>query len=422
MGGYPCCSAVGTETTEDENWSKLVTTSPADDGPGTSVWPNNGKSNSNEKLLDKYSLGQILGQGAFGVVYSCTDNDTGTEYAVKMIDKVESPLADIKREIEMLQVLSCQHIVRLHNVYFEKVFIYMVLDLLRGGDLIEGMQAHWETKGMIPIDVVKNLGGQMLDGVVHLHSKMAGHFDIKGDNYLMDKKKLEDPDIKILLSDFGTVAFLKEGERRKEACGTKLYWAPEFYKLNYGLKVDVFAVGVVMFGLVEGKFPFKNQQQCMKKEITLPGRCPEEGQELIKSMLMKDENKRCTAAQARVHKFLEIGQISKEENLKQPGDFQPEVKESGANGAVKERRLELVNRIQEANNAGAGRQSVNEATVISQDFEVLRAGRRARFAWWTQAQVDKEPGLKLTGAKPAPEDDFIASCAETTKEPLKHNL
>lgn len=99
-----------------------------------------------EKLLSKYTLGQSLGQGAFGVVYLCRKKGTKEDFAVKMIDKVEAPLAEIMQEADLLTKLAHPCIVKLHDVYKEKVFVCMVLELHRGGDMIDGMDKHWKCK------------------------------------------------------------------------------------------------------------------------------------------------------------------------------------------------------------------------------------------------------------------------------------
>merc|ERR1719343_1143634 len=103
-----------------------------------------------------------------------------------MIDQVETPVAEIKQEGDMLKRLSHPCVVKLHDVYYEKVFVCMVLEIYRGGDMIEGMQAHWKGKGMIPIPVIQNVSKMMVQGVDFLHSKQVMHRDLKGDNYLMD--------------------------------------------------------------------------------------------------------------------------------------------------------------------------------------------------------------------------------------------
>merc|ERR1719181_702246 len=62
----------------------------------------------NQQLMTHYTLGEALGQGAFGVVYACAKKGTKDfNLAVKMVDKVETPVAEIKKEAEMLKTLEC---------------------------------------------------------------------------------------------------------------------------------------------------------------------------------------------------------------------------------------------------------------------------------------------------------------------------
>merc|ERR1719183_2494569 len=109
--------------------------------------------------------------------------------------------------------------------------------------MIQGMQDHWQAKGMIPMNAVRNVLAQALEGIAYCHLKDVVHRDIKGDNYLMDKKQIEDTTVKIYLSDFGTVVNCKKDEKLKESCGTKVYWSPEVHKHAYGQKVDIWAMG-----------------------------------------------------------------------------------------------------------------------------------------------------------------------------------
>lgn len=298
----------------------------------------------NPKLLDKYVLGKLLGQGAFGVVYKCRRKGTNTDCAVKMIDQVETPLDEIKKEVEMLEVLKHPTMIALHEVFYEKVFVCMVLELYKGGDMIQGMMQHWKSKGMVPMGAVQHLTKQMWESMAFLHSRNFVHRDVKGDNFMMDMPDVENPAQRIYLSDFGTVEAFKPGERKNSKCGTKNYWAPEFYKLNYGHKVDCWAVGVIMFGFFSGKFPFKNQQEVEAKKPQIHARVGEDGAKLLSWAFQRDENERCEASQAVQHPF-----VSSKDSAPEVGGADsvigPEIREFGANAGVKERRRELVDRL-----------------------------------------------------------------------------
>jgi len=296
------------------------------------------------KLLDKYVLGKLLGQGAFGVVYKCRRKGTTNDYAVKMIDQVETPLNEIEKEVQMLQVLKHPTVIALHEVFYEKVFVCMVLELYKGGDMIQGMMLHWKKKGMIPMTAVRHLTKQMWESIAFLHARNFVHRDVKGDNFMMDLNEVEHPDNRIYLSDFGTVVELKAGERKTQKCGTKNYWSPEFFKQNYAHKVDCWAVGVIMFGFFSGKFPFKNEQEVNNKKLQIHTRVGPEGEELLLSAFQKDEKKRCDAGEASKHVFVGGGAATDKPEQADP-NFKPDFLDKGANAGVVERRRELVDRL-----------------------------------------------------------------------------
>jgi len=299
------------------------------------------------KLLDKYTLGAVLGQGAFGIVYSCKRKADGKEFAVKMVDQVETPLSEIQEEVGMMKRLAHRCVVKLHDVYYEKVFVCMVLDLCQGGDFIEGMQSHWKDKGVIPIVVVRNMARMMVEAAAWLHKNHIVHRDIKGDNFLQDRRDISDPDCRIFLSDFGTVTECPPGRRLHLKCGTKTYWSPEFYDKDYDLKVDVFALGVVLFGTITGRFPFKGEEATKKKQVKVPDRCGDDGRAFMDGLLEKEEAARFSSEQALAHAFvanISSGAQATEEPVE--AGFKAEVREQGANAGVKERRLELVERLE----------------------------------------------------------------------------
>mmetsp|Transcript_21315 Transcript_21315/g.60353 ORF Transcript_21315/g.60353 Transcript_21315/m.60353 type:complete len:784 (+) Transcript_21315:135-2486(+) len=391
---------------------------------GSKAPATSGSVGSTGKLLDKYTLGKVLGQGAFGIVYSCKKKGTKDEFAVKMIDKVETPLADIMQEAAMLQKLEHPCIVKLHAVYHEKAFVCMVMDIYKGGDMIEGMQLHWKQAGMLPISVVGNVSKQMMESIAFLHATSVVHRDVKGDNYLMDRKDIQNPACRIFLSDFGTVRELKEGERLNSKCGTKTYWAPEFFSLDYSLKVDVWAVGIAIFGLGTGRFPFKGEEEVKSKKLMFPTRFAKPCAELLKKVLERKESARPSAGQALNHPFVRSLRASEKEAVERM-DFKPEVKESGANAGIAERRRELIGRLEDAQEPSSGKQvtvSLKELKNGS-SFDVVdrQLEKTTRFAWWTDAVAREENLIDFTGARSALEDDPKNS-AESSANDLKQTL
>ena len=113
---------------------------------GTAPGPVGKVKKKSEKLLDKYILGKSIGQGALGIVYSCKLRSTREEFAVIVIYPVETPLAEITREVEMLRLLKHACAAGMKDVFYEKVFVCLVLVIYKGSDTFEGMQSHWQSK------------------------------------------------------------------------------------------------------------------------------------------------------------------------------------------------------------------------------------------------------------------------------------
>lgn len=399
--------------------------------PPTSEHNSSKNKKKDDKLLDKYALGDVIGQGAYGVVYKCTKKETGQSFAVKMIDMVETPLSDIKREADMLGKLHHPCVVKLHDVYYEKVFVCMVMDMIKGGDMIDGMQSHWERKGMMPVRVLQNVSKQMVEGIAWLHQNDVAHRDVKGDNYLMDRKDIADPECRVFVADFGTACECREGMRLSTACGTKTYWAPEVYRNDYAKKADIWAIAVVMYGLLSSRFPFKDEKSTQNKKIVVSPRCGKPLQDCILNMLERDEAKRFNAKATLECPFfvdVESAASAEIEALALPKDFKAEVKETGANAAVAERRKELVERLENA----AGFAHVRPTTsmkpqFLQPTFEVAadRAGnKKSRFAWWSGIEIEGAGLLSFDNAKAVSSQDMqkdADSSMETIRLMLENN-
>lgn len=255
-------------------------------------------------LLHEYSIGEMLGQGACSVVSTCKRRSTGEGFAVKMIDKAENSVVDIGQEVDMLCSLEHLNIVKFHGVYEGTHFISIVMDKYGGGDLVTGLQTHLKEHGQIPCHKVIHVSRQICESIAYLHSRNVIHRDIKGDNYLMDRKDITSPECKIALADFGTACFIEAGERLRAQVGTKIFWAPEIFDKNYGAKVDVWAMGVILYGLVSGCFPFKDRNGIKTKEVCIRDRVDPFCADFIKKLLDKNEVSRPESCAVIKHKWL----------------------------------------------------------------------------------------------------------------------
>ena len=144
---------------------------------------------------DDYVKGEPIGSaGTFGITYCChKKNDADkTMYAVKEISKAKfyqieqdarlELMQNMKNEIEVMQLLKHDNIVKLHEVYEDKNFIYLVMDYLKGGELFERISG---ADSMTEKDAA-NITRQMLDALSYMQSNNICHFDLKPDNIMFD--------------------------------------------------------------------------------------------------------------------------------------------------------------------------------------------------------------------------------------------
>jgi serine/threonine protein kinase len=361
------------------------------------------------RLLEEYSVGQTLGEGAFGVVSNCKKRSTGEEFAVKMVDKVETPVDAIKKEASMLQSMDHPNIVKCHGVYYERCFVCIVMDKFAGGDLVEGLQRHLKEKGQIPAQSVIHVARQMGESIKYLHGRKCVHRDIKGDNYLMDRKDMTEPGCRIVLTDFGTVCNVEADERLSAAVGTKIFWSPEFFDKNYAQKVDVWAMGVIMYGLATGRFPFRDEADIRAKEVKIPKRVHPTCEEFIKKMLKKKEDERLDSVQVIAHPWVAVAGSAKDPPQVEKDDGEASgapqnMRVDTANEGIKERRQELINRLnkehqikgQDPKAAPPVRGANSVAAEKDKKFTMIdRIGVKVVYEWWDQEKVTKAGLLDL---------------------------
>merc|ERR1719203_410678 len=121
---------------------------------------------------------------------------------------------------------------------------------------------------------------------------------------MMDRGNMLDRHCVVVLTDFGTAAKLRAGERFSAQVGTRQFWAPELLDKKYGLKVDIWAMGVLQYGLVTGRFPFKDENDIRQKEIKIRTKTDPVCKALIMGMLEKKEEKRVDSKQVLKHPWL----------------------------------------------------------------------------------------------------------------------
>lgn len=121
-------------------------------------------------------------------------------------------------------------------------------ELAANGEAFDYVSA---AEGLKP-EYARQLFSQLVKGVHHLHENNIAHRDLKLENCFLDQNVI------LKVADFGLSKVFGEGEVLKTRLGTESYMSPELLEGGEydGPPVDIFAMGVMLFMLVEASFPF----------------------------------------------------------------------------------------------------------------------------------------------------------------------
>lgn len=226
-------------------------------------------------LTDIYEVDeQPIGNGTYGEVLGATHRKTGARRAVKSVDKASfAKFSQTKRdflwrELEILRHIDHPNIVRMYEAFEDERYIYLVLELCSGGDLLERVAA---TVNRMSEAEAAMLFMQMLAAVQHLHVRNIMHRDLKPENFLFTcrepaREPLPPKAAPLKLIDFGLSRRLEAnfGGRMTPRIGTREYMSPEASagttSSDLADKSDMWSMGVVLHTMLTGHFPNKNLQ------------------------------------------------------------------------------------------------------------------------------------------------------------------
>lgn len=207
------------------------------------------------QILGSFRLMNILGKGGMATVYKAVpaaSMDPREAVAVKVLRKeiAESPefMARFRQEAQVTNSLNHPNIVRLIDWGTERNYVYLVVELIEGGDLRSRLTGH----PFPPAEVWSALKA-VCDAVSFAHSKGIVHRDLKPENFLITQSGI------LKVADFGLAR--SEDQERLTATGTTLgtpaYMAPEQIQArDPHPSMDQYAIGVIAYELITGRLPF----------------------------------------------------------------------------------------------------------------------------------------------------------------------
>jgi calcium-dependent protein kinase len=272
-------------------------------------------------LRDRYSVGDVLGAGSFGVVRMCTERSSGKKYAVKSIPKMPKNhkctpryLLKLQTEVDAMgQIGSSLDAVYLKDVFEDDAAVHLVMELCEGGSVLDGLKVEYTEQQ------VASIMRSVLRFLSQCHSKGIVYRDVKPENFMLlhkvdgkaggkhDKRKhgsstglwrtfskavgingeessdgsddderinsdqIEGINTHLLVkaTDFGlSIRHRNDEPPLKSRSGTPAYMAPEVIKQAYTEKADIWSSGIMMYQLLTGKFPFwDNVRECTLQQV-----------------------------------------------------------------------------------------------------------------------------------------------------------
>ncbi|XP_061309226.1 ribosomal protein S6 kinase alpha-3 isoform X1 [Pezoporus flaviventris] len=263
------------------------------------------------QFTDGYEVKEDIGVGSYSICKRCIHKASNMEYAVKIIDKSKR---DPTEEIEILLRYG-QHpnIITLKDVYDDGKYVYVVTELMKGGELLDKIlrQKFFSEReaSAVLFTITKT--------VEYLHAQGVVHRDLKPSNILYVDESGNPESIRIC--DFGFAKQLRaENGLLMTPCYTANFVAPEVLKRQgYDAACDIWSLGVLLYTMLTGYTPFANGPDDTPEEIlarigsgkfSLSGgywnTVSETAKDLVSKMLHVDPHQRLTAAQVVSHPWI----------------------------------------------------------------------------------------------------------------------
>ena len=272
-----------------------------------------------------YTFKDIIGKGSFGIVrtgYRKKEFSPHKIYAIKSICKKHLKKRDInniEKELDILSSLDHPNISRFYEAFHDENYFNIIMELCRGKSLTKFLK---DSGGYLDEKSSRIIIMKILHAVNYCHSFGIVHCDLKPDNIIFEIPKEEEDleyngnydenymDLKIV--DFGLSSRIKKNQKLSNTVGTPYFIAPEMLNGGYDERCDIWSIGVILYYMLSGKFPFKSDDNIdifQKIETETPNfwelNISENSFDFLRKCLTKNPKLRPSAKECLLHPWLE---------------------------------------------------------------------------------------------------------------------
>ncbi|KAJ0411301.1 hypothetical protein ATCC90586_005710 [Pythium insidiosum] len=263
----------------------------------------------NKKPAD-FMFGATLGEGAYARVVHARMKETGAEYAIKIMEKrfimKEDKVKFVMMERKVFTQLASERIVKLFYTFHDDNYLYFVMELCRGGELLDVITKHQKEQAALGVqdracslELTRFYIAEVVQALEYLHAKGFIHRDLKPENILLS----ESGHIKV--TDFGTAKDENEEHRSNTFCGTAEFVSPEVLRDHEASRgCDLWALACMVFQMLVGRPLFRAENEYLtfqqilnhpSEDFRYPDGFPDVARDLIDKILLQEPSERLGA-------------------------------------------------------------------------------------------------------------------------------